>query len=498
MPPCPYSERFLQILWNERMLCPHPHCRDGTPLRILSAGLWNRGPGPDFTGAALLLGQRLVRGDVELHRHASDWFLHGHQKDPAYDKVVLHVVWEDDCPEGPRASGHPTLELAGQLLPSWEGFLQRVEAASYPYAREIPPGGCALPWALAEDEALKEILAAAGLARFQRHGRTLLQRGLETGQEQSLYERAMEALGYANNRENFLALAQGIPLELLRTHTEEGKDREGLLALLLGAGGLLPDPTREKVLPALRPWLTQAWKRWWQSGLPRLPLVWKPGGRPLNNAFRRTLAAAFWLHRCQCRPWVWLSRLARETRASPQALLKAVMAPLTEEAPWSQCRDFQHALPHPAALLGEDRRRDLAQNVLLPLLDAQAEEEGDAALQETVRRAWAMLPRLQENHLLRKAVSRFLTPPSRWHQLLPGAPQQQGMMDIFQNFCLALDHCCGECPFQAQVLPPGVPGRDVSPRGVKRSENPWGKGSIPGETLGATSPPFAGDGGNSY
>ncbi len=448
MPHCPYSERFLQILWNERLLRAHPLCRDGTPLRILSGGLWNRGPGPDFTGAALLLGERLVRGDVELHRRASDWFAHGHEGDPAYQKVVLHVVWEDDSGGGIRSPSLPTLELAGQLLPSWEGFLQRVEAASYPYAREISPGGCALQWALAEDEALKEILAAAGLARFQRHGRALLLRGWEAGQEQSLYERAMEAMGYANNRENFLALAQGLPLEQLRSHTEDGKDRETLLALLLGAGGLLPDPTRQTVLPALRPWLRQAWDRWWQSGFSRLPLAWKPGGRPLNNAFRRTLAAAFWLHQCQCRPWAWLSQLAQKHREAPRELLKAFMAPMAEASPWNQCLDFQHRLPRPAALLGEDRRRDLTQNVLLPLLGAQAEEEGDARLQETVRQAWAMLPRLQENHLLRKAVSRFLTPPSRWHELLPGAPQQQGIMDIFQNFCLALDHCCGECPFQ--------------------------------------------------
>ncbi|MGN0867569.1 MAG: DUF2851 family protein [Oligosphaeraceae bacterium] len=459
MPPCPYSERFLQILWNERMLRTHPLCRDGTPLRVLSGGLWNRGSGPDFTGAALLLGERLVRGDVELHRRASDWFAHGHDGDPAYQGVVLHVVWEDDLRGSTRSPGLPTLELAGQLLPSWEGFLRQVEAASYPHAREIPPGGCALQWALAEDGALQEILAAAGLARFQRHGRTLLQRGLEAGQEQSLYERVMEAMGYADNRENFLALARGIPLELLRSHTREGKDREALLALLLGAGGLLPDPTRQNVLPALRPWLRQAWNRWWQSGFSRLPLAWKPGGRPLNNAFRRTLAAAFWLHRCQCRPWAWLSRVAREHRNAPRALLKAVIAPLPEEPPWNQCRDFQHLLPRPAALLGEDRRRDLAQNVLLPLLGAHGEEAGDAALLETVRRAWAMLPRLQENHLLRKAVSRFLTPPSRWHELLPGAPQQQGMMDIFQNFCLALDHCCGECPLQ--VLPEGEAGQGL-------------------------------------
>lgn len=479
MSTCPYSERFLQIVWNERLLCARPHCQDGAALRVLSGGLWNRGSGPDFLGAALLLGERLVRGDVELHRRASEWFSHGHDQDPAYRKVVLHVVWEDDL-EGRGGTGLPTLVLGGQLLASWEGFLQQVEAAYYPHAREIPPGGCALQWALAEDGQLREILATAGLARFQRHGRSLLQRGLEAGLEQSLYERVMEAMGYSANREGFLRLAQGLPLEHLRSLAQGDKER--LVALLLGAAGLLPDPTLAAPLPSLRPWLRQAWQTWWQSGLPRLPIPWKPGGRPLNNPFRRTVAAALWLHRCQCHPWSWLLRLARENQGHPQTLLKALMAPLPEAPPWDGCRDMRHALPQPAALLGEDRRRDITQNVLLPLLVARAEEENDPPLQELARQAWARLPRLQENHLLRQAVSRFLNPPSRWRELLPGAPQQQGMMDIFQNFCLALDHCCGECPFQIPIPAEGPrPARGGGGGGASRSRLP----GMPGEPQAA-------------
>lgn len=136
MTPFPRHERLLQIIWNERMLCAHPCCQDGALLRVLSGGLWNRGSGPDFQGAALLLGERLVRGDVEIHRKSSDWFAHGHNRDPTYGKVVLHAVWEDDTP---GATGLPTLVLENQLLSSWQEFLASVEAAWYPQAREIPP-----------------------------------------------------------------------------------------------------------------------------------------------------------------------------------------------------------------------------------------------------------------------------------------------------------------------------------------------------------------------
>lgn len=436
----PQHERLLQIIWNERMLCAHPRCQDGTLLRVLSGGLWNRGSGPDFQGAALLLGERLVRGDIEIHRKSSDWFAHGHHRDPAYGKVILHAVWEDDMP---GATGLPTLILEGQLLSSWQEFLASVEAAWYPHAREIPPGGCALRWALTDDQQLREILTAAGTTRFQRHGRRMLQRGMDIGLEQALYEKILDAMGYAANREAFRILAKELPVARLQSMSP---DRDGLLAVFLGVSGLLPDPTREPVLPELRAWVTSAWGRWWQSGLERLDLPWKHNGvRPMNSVFRRVAGAALWLHQCQCRPLNWLEQCAKSP--SPDALQKALMMPLADDAPWNHCRDFQHALPKPAALLGTDRRRDLLQNVLLPFLAAKAEMEGREELLLRIRQVWEALPRLQENHLMGNAICRFLTPPSRWRELLDGAAQQQGIMDIFQNFCLALDHNCDECPF---------------------------------------------------
>src|SRR5687767_5602764 len=68
--------------------------RDGTDIIVISRGRRNEGAGPDFLDAVLVIGGRLSVGAVEMHRAESDWFNHGHHRDPAYSSVILHVVGE--------------------------------------------------------------------------------------------------------------------------------------------------------------------------------------------------------------------------------------------------------------------------------------------------------------------------------------------------------------------------------------------------------------------
>ncbi|MDR3141818.1 MAG: DUF2851 family protein [Tannerellaceae bacterium] len=64
----------------------------GLPVSVIDPGIQNTDAGPDFFNAKIKIGETMWAGNVEIHSKASDWFLHRHHKDKAYDSVILHLA----------------------------------------------------------------------------------------------------------------------------------------------------------------------------------------------------------------------------------------------------------------------------------------------------------------------------------------------------------------------------------------------------------------------
>lgn len=104
------AEHELVALWLLGRTPPR-----ALPWPLLRPGRAGRGPGPDVREAAFLLPEGVVRsGPVEVHLRASDFLRHGHDRDPAYGALVLHLVWVDDRPE----PGGPQPLPGGGLAPT--------------------------------------------------------------------------------------------------------------------------------------------------------------------------------------------------------------------------------------------------------------------------------------------------------------------------------------------------------------------------------------------
>ena len=92
-----FPEDFLHFIWQYRIYDhQNLYTLTGEKLNILHQGILNKNAGPDFSNAKISIGNTIWAGQVEIHVNASDWLLHQHQNDTAYENVVLHVVYESD------------------------------------------------------------------------------------------------------------------------------------------------------------------------------------------------------------------------------------------------------------------------------------------------------------------------------------------------------------------------------------------------------------------
>ena len=91
------NEKLLQYIWQFQYFNLAALKTDsGESVEIISPGRLNTNQGPDFIHAQIRVDGTLLAGSIELHIKTSSWKEHGHQADPNFKNVILHVVFEND------------------------------------------------------------------------------------------------------------------------------------------------------------------------------------------------------------------------------------------------------------------------------------------------------------------------------------------------------------------------------------------------------------------
>ncbi|MFP3594509.1 DUF2851 family protein [Chryseobacterium sp. SIMBA_038] len=107
------TEKLLQYLWNFKIFKNFDFKDiEGNSVEILDFGKWNTDSGPDFLLAKIKINNVIFAGNIELHVKSSDWIFHNHSKDPNYQNIILHVVFQNDTDiDELKSKNTPTLEL---------------------------------------------------------------------------------------------------------------------------------------------------------------------------------------------------------------------------------------------------------------------------------------------------------------------------------------------------------------------------------------------------
>ncbi|GHT28968.1 hypothetical protein FACS189432_07630 [Bacteroidia bacterium] len=105
-------ETLLHHVWKHKLYeSGNFRTTDGTPFEIIDPGIYNTDAGPDFFNAKIKIEGKVWAGNIEIHTASSDWYKHRHEKDRAYNSVVLHVVESLDELE--------IRDESGRLIPQW-------------------------------------------------------------------------------------------------------------------------------------------------------------------------------------------------------------------------------------------------------------------------------------------------------------------------------------------------------------------------------------------
>ena len=466
--PIPISERLVQAIWyDQRLKLDALATVDGRRVRIVFPGWWNLEAGPDFRHATIQIGDDEERtGDIEVHLRADDWMHHGHGRDPLYNNVALHVVlWEVGSEHIPRTHHGmilPQVVLQHQLIAPLEQLYDEIDLDSYPHNASGHGGGCAAVLkALPRDE-IGAMLDAAGDERFAIKARKFSRWIHRAGAEQAFYEGWMEALGYKANKIAFRTLAQRLPLAALegqapakpsnaaarREARPPAAGKARLAAILFGVGNLLPTTVAKSRDPQVK----RLWDQWWKLR-PEfedkiLPVeTWRLHGiRPANHPHRR-LGAAVALLKKHGEQFIEKIVGAIETDGDPAKLFLEI-----RDEYWSHHFTLGGKTQRKASeLIGEARAAEIVANIVLPFVTAYAETRGDDKLRAKAVDRYRALRSSPSNSILRLASQQLFETGSAAGKFIRTTRQQQGLMQIFQDFCLNDKSACRHCQFPELV-----------------------------------------------
>jgi hypothetical protein len=428
------GELELQALWFSGAFGRDFRSTSGKQVRIVQFGEWNRGAGPDFIQAAVEIDGELRAGTLELDPDSSSWEAHGHAVNPSFNDVVLHVVFKPDT----RRTFIRTSEnrevaqvvISDMLLSDALNRPQRQVAIAH-------PGRCVQPLKHLSVSAVESLLDEAAQHRAAIKAARWMRTADAHGRDAALFQSTAETLGYHLNSLSMRLLAQRAPLSILKT---EGEAAE---AVLFGTAGFLAPYLHELAPPETRDYLRGLWDDWWKSRA-RFELTsdrlipWRTSGqRPANHPHRRVGALSALVN-----DWPQYRKLALARPFEPKPLI-----------------DFLGALNHPfwakhhtltssestqkIALFGRNHALELIANHLAPL----------AMLEDGMTyHSYRKLRNSSPNDKVKRCALRLFGSMKAAQPWTRRVCHHQGLLQVYQDFCLEDVSNCLDCPFPEQLL----------------------------------------------
>ena len=239
-------EHILHFIWKYQYFDVSKAVAEaGDSIIIIQQGFHNHDAGPDFGQAKLRIGNVDWVGDVEIHVKSSEWNSHKHQFDKSYNKVILHVVWENDKTITREDGTHlPVLILKDlvdlDLLNRVDVLINSIEA--------IP---CSSQLSNVSKIVISDTIQKSLVKRLERKSKIALNEleKVKGDWNEVAYRLFMCQMGMKVNGDSFYDLAQILPYGVLKKYQNKITSIE---ALLFGMSGLLNGRNQDEYTQSLR------------------------------------------------------------------------------------------------------------------------------------------------------------------------------------------------------------------------------------------------------
>jgi len=404
------NEDFLIYLWQFQLFTKELVTSEGIPIKVIRPGTRNTNSGPDFFNAMIKMGKTIWAGNIEVHINSSDWNRHNHQNDPAFDNIILHVVFrEDETIYRQNREKIPTLELKEKYNP-WmlEKYKMFMESQ-----RWIP---------------CEEVINTVNYFDLTSFFDTLMTERLEQKAEQIrnelkqlkldfrevFYRKLARNFGFNINSEAFELLARSLPLNILSKHINNVDQIE---ALLFGQAGLLNKTFKEDQPNQLKSEYQFLAKKY---GLKPLDAkLWKfMRLRPANFPTLRIAQFAQMLYRSSAE----LTNILEIKNINEVANFFKVGT----SNYWNNHYRFDVKIEIKKKMMGDSSIQLILINTVVPFLFIYGQHKADEKMQMKAL-TWLEKIKAENNHI----VSKFRT-----LEIVPqNAMQSQALLQLKSNFC---------------------------------------------------------------
>lgn len=418
------QEALLQYIWKNSLFTDREYIADsGEKVSIIETGIHNTDGGPDFTNAKIKINDTLWAGNIELHRKTSEWNLHKHNSNAAYDNVILHVsVGTDAVCKNSKGRRIPCIQIS---------FDPKIEERYKSLLEDDSMIPCYQSLNKLDTSIIGFWMSALTIERLLSKTNYIqnLLKLTKNNWEETFYINLARSFGLKINALPFEMLIKYTPLKVISKHTQSLFELE---AIFFGQAGLLQKPYLDDYQESLGKEYIYFTKKYSLKGIE--PHVWKYLRlRPSNFPTLRIAQFCALMHKSE--------RLFSFTMESEtiEKLLETYACSVSDY--WKNHYKFGTVAKRKNKYLGLNTRLSLIINTIVPFMFIYGEYKNLDKLKEKAIRLLEEIP-AEVNSIVKKWAEYNIT--------CRNGAESQALIQLTSEYCLRKR--CLECQIGNLVL----------------------------------------------